>query len=212
MGVSSDLPQFTPALTGDVIFDIDIQFDQRPADMVKSQNSSLMRNPMGSQMRSILLAFLLLASSTIVSAQAIDTTVCLVVTSEKDVAYATGGKPLTSCDPQRIYQMISGDNASIMLLQYTADGRLITTMIYGSKTRLRGEKIRVSTMRYTQSGNLIYDRTPDGCVITRRIFENNAKYLSMQDVSAGSSCESVVHTAVEIGRSQPPSRMLKIKL
>ncbi|MEY3628687.1 MAG: hypothetical protein RLY91_453 [Pseudomonadota bacterium] len=163
-------------------------------------------------MRSILLVFLQVASSTIVSAQAIDTTTCLVVTSEKDVAYATGGKPLTSCDPQRIYQMITGENASIMLLQYTADGRLITTMIYGSKTRLRGEKIRVSTMHYTQSGNLIYDRTPDGCVVTRRIFENNAKYLSMQDVSAGSSCESVVHTAVAIGRSQPPSRMLKIKL
>ena len=163
-------------------------------------------------MKGLIFACFVLLFTSAVSAQPIDTTVCLVVTSEKDVAYATGGKPLTSCDPQRIYQMITGDNASIMLLQYTADGRLITTMIWGPKTRVRGDKIRVSTMQYTQTGNLIHDRTPDGCVVTRRIAENSATHLSMQDVRAGSSCGDVVHGTVEIGRSQPPSRILKIKL
>lgn len=163
-------------------------------------------------MKALILTCLISLTSSIVSAQAIDTTVCLVVSSEKDVAYATGGKPLTTCDPQRIYQMITGDNASLMLQQYTSDGRLITTMIWGPKTRVRGEKIRTSIMRYTQTGNLIHDSTPDGCVVTRRIFENNSKYLTMQDVSAGSKCGDVVHTTVKIGKSQPPAKMLKIKL
>ena len=163
-------------------------------------------------MKGLIFACLFLLFSSTASAQPIDTTVCLVVSNEKQIAYATGGKPLTTCDPQRIYQMIIGDNASIMLMQYTADGRLITTMIWGPTTRIRGDKIRVSTMQYTQSGNLIHDRTADGCVVTRRIVENSAKYLSMQDVRAGSSCGDVVHGTLEIGRNQPPSRMLKIKL
>ena len=163
-------------------------------------------------MKGLIFACLFLLFSSTASAQPIDTTVCLVVSNEKQIAYATGGKPLTTCDPQRIYQMIIGDNASIMLMQYTADGRLITTMIWGPTTRIRGDKIRVSTMQYTQSGNLIHDRTADGCVITRRIVENSAKYLSMHDVSANQNCQDVVHTSVEIGRNQPPSRMLKIKL
>ena len=163
-------------------------------------------------MKAFALTFLLSLLSSVVSAQSIDTSVCLVVTDEKNVSYATGGKPLTTCDPERIYQMITGDNASIMLLQYTTDGRLITTVIYGSKTRVRGDKIRVNSIRYTQAGNLIHDRTPDGCVVTRRIVENNSRYLSMQDVSAGSNCGDVVHSTVEIGKSQPPSKMLKIKL
>ena len=163
-------------------------------------------------MKGLILACLFLLFSSTTSAQSIDTTVCLVVTSEQDVAYVTNGQQLTSCDPQRIYQMITAEYASIMLQQYTTDGRLITTIIYGPKTRVRGEKIRVSTIRYTQTGNLIHDHTPDGCVVTRRIVENTAKFLSMQDVRAGSSCGDVVHLAVEIGRSRPPGRMLKIKL
>jgi hypothetical protein len=108
--------------------------------------------------------------------------------------------------------MITAEYASIMLQQYTTDGRLITTMIYGPKTRVRGEKIRVSTIRYTQTENLIHDHSPDGCTVTRRIVDSNARYLSMQDVRAGSSCGDVVHLAVEIGRNQPPSRLKKIKL
>lgn len=163
-------------------------------------------------MKGLIFACLFLLFSSNASAQPIDTTVCLVVSNAEQIAYATGGKPLTTCDPQRIYQMIIGDNASIMLMQYTADGRLITTMIWGPTTRIRGDKIRVSTMQYTQSGNLIHDRTAAGCVVTRRIVENSAKYLSMQDVRANQKCEDVVHTAVDIGRSQPPSRMVKIKL
>ncbi len=147
-----------------------------------------------------------------VCAQAIDTSVCLVVTSEKDVLFATGGKQLKTCNPKVIQPMITQEYGSVMLMQYTPDGKLLTTIMYGPTSRLRGDKIQVFTSQYKQVGNLIHETDRDGCIITSRIDENTPQYLTKQDVRASNNCADVIHQTVSISKGQPPGKYIKIKL
>lgn len=142
------------------------------------------------------------------SAQGMDSSYCLILTEVP--LKKTGGKPVNTCDPVLVQNMITGRNENIMLTHFTNQGEYVHTVIWSKDSIIKGEKIRVSSRTYRREKNLIYDTDKFGCTYILRITEDTATHLSLKAEALKGQCDKE-REFFELEKNTPPSRYRKIK-